>query len=73
MDKGELSLKADIKFGNGSIQHCVGRVRGGVCAPWNDEEDLRSHIAHINEKNPDASVEIIHVFTAPKRSNPNAS
>lgn len=55
-------IKADIKFGNGSIHRCIGRVRDREGVPWIDEADLRAHIAYINEKNPDAHVEIVSVI-----------
>jgi hypothetical protein len=55
-------IKADIKFGNGSIHRCIGRVRNRESVPWLDEADLRAHIAYINEKNPEAHVEIVRVI-----------
>jgi hypothetical protein len=55
-------IKADIKFGNGSIHRCIGRVRDRESVPWLDEADLRAHIAYINEKNPEAHVEIVRII-----------
>jgi hypothetical protein len=55
-------IKADIKFGNGQVIRCVGRVRNREGVPWIDEADLRAHIAYINEKNPEAHVEIVRVI-----------
>jgi hypothetical protein len=61
-------ITADIKFGNGAIHHCVGRVRNREVVPWTDKADLRAHITHINDRNPDAGVEIVKVFDPPRKS-----
>lgn len=63
IDQPRVRIKADIKFGNGQVIRCIGRVRDRQSVPWIDEADLRAHIARINEKNPEAGVEIVRVLT----------
>ena len=45
-----MKMKADIKFCDGSVHRCVGRVVDGQSEPWKDLDDIVSHIAYINQK-----------------------
>lgn len=49
-------VKAKIKFRDGSVQVGTGRVIDGVAIPWKDEDDLKKHVASIDD------LEIVEVF-----------
>lgn len=49
-----MPVTAEIRFGNGSVHRCIGRVAGGKAAPFLGLEDVQAHISRVNERNPDA-------------------
>jgi hypothetical protein len=57
-------MKADIRFGNGSIHRCVGRVINGQTAHFADEADVRRHIARVNEKQGGEVLRLVRMVSA---------
>lgn len=49
-------IKADIKFCDGSIHRCVGRIVNGQSVPWVSEQDVHDHIDFIDRKYPGMAV-----------------
>jgi len=45
-----VTIKADIKFCDGSTHRCVGRVINGKSVPWTDADDVKRHVAFIGSK-----------------------
>jgi hypothetical protein len=43
-------IMADIRFNDGSVKRCRGRIVNGESVPWTDEADVRAHIAYLHGK-----------------------
>lgn len=53
-------IKADIRFPDGSVVRCVGRVRNKEVVPWKDRADLQDHIGYISSKG--YNISIVGIF-----------
>lgn len=53
-------IKADIKFCDGSIHRCVGRIVNGQSVPWVSEQDVFDHVEFINRKY--QGMEVVRIF-----------
>lgn len=49
-------IKADIKFCDGSVHRCVGRIVNGQSVSWVSEQDVYDHIESIGRNYPGMAV-----------------
>jgi hypothetical protein len=58
-----MTIKADIRFGNGQVIRCIGRVgHNGETIPFKDAADVEAHCAHVRERSQVAEYAVVNII-----------